>query len=511
MAESQNSMAPPSLRRFMAKRKVTSLRWIVLILMTSLATGSEFQKSTPFPQPTFQEQALAAWCLPFLRPLRAKRQIEPFFNQLLGLTPQQPKRILIVTAGTAGDTFPLIPIGQELVRRGHEVLFMAPERFKGAAEYVGLHFTPLGTEEQYAALLHEVKLSDNEDAVRKFLKAMGMTHRIVFEWIKDNLIPGKTVTVHNRWAPAALIAREIYDIPTLTALITPLPLWTTSRNSPRSVDYWMPRWLPPIVKRLMYHRISRGIDAKVAPAVNALREELGLRQPVSGIMNWWEYGLSPDRALLLLPPWFVQREKDWPSQLVQLGTPLPEYHETLSRALKEFLSSGPKPIVFTGGSGNMEVVAFFQESADAIQQTANRAVFVGPYSKMPPQLPAKQFFITDWVPFNTLFKEAAAVVHAGGIGTAFQALEAGVPQGIVWWVRDQPGNADILKKLGVAISMANKNYRGSRVIKFLTQLMTTPDLVKNSEVFSKLVQAEKQPSIEQAAQWIESATLKRAS
>jgi rhamnosyltransferase subunit B len=65
--------------------------------------------------------------------------------------------------------------------------------------------------------------------------------------------------------------------------------------------------------------------------------------------------------------------------------------------------------------------------------------------------------------FSALFPRVAAVVHHGGIGTLSQALRAGVPQLIRPMAYDQFDNASRACRLGVAMELLPRAYRGTRL------------------------------------------------
>lgn len=55
-------------------------------------------------------------------------------------------KILLIAVGTRGDMEPFIAVGQQLSKRGNEVIAVFPEQFRGLAQAAGLGFRSLGTE-----------------------------------------------------------------------------------------------------------------------------------------------------------------------------------------------------------------------------------------------------------------------------------------------------------------------------------------------------------------------------
>ena len=115
------------------------------------------------------------------------------------------------------------------------------------------------------------------------------------------------------------------------------------------------------------------------------------------------------------------------------------------------LAEGEAPIVFTSGSAMTRGNDFFAASAAACELLGRRALFVTRFpNQLPRPLPALVHHIHH-APFSQLLPRAAALVHRGGIGTAAQALKAGVPQLVAPCCYDQFDNAAHLQRLGVSV------------------------------------------------------------
>ena len=82
----------------------------------------------------------------------------------------------------------------------------------------------------------------------------------------------------------------------------------------------------------------------------------------------------------------------------------------------------------------------------------------------------------DYVPLTPLLPRCAALVHHGGIGTAAQAMAAGVPQLIMALAHDQYDNAARIQKLGIGDWTTPTWFRGPRIAKMLERLLTSNDV-----------------------------------
>lgn len=379
--------------------------------------------------------------------------------------------VLLITIGSAGDVHPFVALGAALRRRGHAVALATLSLFRPLAERAGLEFIELGTFEAYRHVAENPHVWHPVRGFRViFADVMIPLLRPTYELIVRRFVPHQTIVVAHGIAFGARIAQERLGVPTVTVHLAPAVLRSVD-DTPRlpglPVRPWMPRW----AKRAAYHLADRTvIDPLLAPAINALRGELGL-DPVQGIMDqWWH---SPTRAIGLFPAWFAPPQPDWPRQLAVTGFPL--FDDATSRppepGLERFLESGPAPIVFTAGSAMMHAQAFFAQSIAAARLLNRRAVLVAAHAgQIPPNLPESVLHV-EFAPFSQLLRRAAAFVHHGGIGTCAQALAAGIPMLVMPMAHDQPDNAARVLRLGVASVISPSRYRARAVARVLYRLI----------------------------------------
>ncbi len=118
---------------------------------------------------------------------------------------------------------------------------------------------------------------------------------------------------------------------------------------------------------------------------------------------------------------------------------------------------------------------FFEHSIAAAQRLGRRAVIiVGKSRRDRPASVPDGVAVFDYAPFSELFPRAAAVVHAGGIGTSGLAMRSGRPMLVVPHAHDQPENAQRLARLGIARTLSPRRYTPARVAAELTRLLDDP-------------------------------------
>lgn len=101
-------------------------------------------------------------------------------------------------------------------------------------------------------------------------------------------------------------------------------------------------------------------------------------------------------------------QPDWPPQAVQTGFAFfDDVHATgMTAELKQFLSAGPPPIVFTlGSSAVMDAGTFYERSRAAAEQLDRRAIFligIDPRNRLREPLP-KSMLALEYAPHSELF------------------------------------------------------------------------------------------------------------
>jgi UDP:flavonoid glycosyltransferase YjiC (YdhE family) len=378
-----------------------------------------------------------------------------------------PCRAIVIGLGSAGDVHPCVGLALALRQRGHAVTVVAPSVFQPLVRQAGLDFVGLLTESEWQAALNDPNLwhplrSFSAVARRLILPVL----RPIYEIIAGNFEPGRTVVAASGLAFGARIAQEKLGVPLATLHLQPVMLRSVVQPAclgfPDIVGH-----LPVSLRRLYFRAADRWVvDRLLAGPVNAFRAELGL-PPVKLLFENWMH--SPELVVGLFPSWFAPPAPDWPPHVALTGFPLWDGRETQTALpeLEEFLAQGTPPLVFTAGSANAQAKRFFQVSVEACRAGNRRGILL---TYFPEQLPGvlpdgvRHF---DYVPFSMLLPRSAALIHHGGIGTAAQAIAAGIPQLIVPMSHDQPDNALRIRRFGVGDFLLPRNYTPSGVLEKL--------------------------------------------
>jgi rhamnosyltransferase subunit B len=387
--------------------------------------------------------------------------------------------LLLLPFGSAGDVFPFIWLGRQLLARGHRVTMITACLFEEQARRAGLEFISWGKAEEFEAMIRDPRIWK-----------VGQGTKVVFDFAAKAVEPylkaiescGKVdLMLAPVTAFAGRLAREKHGTPLITVHLQPA-VFLSVHETPllHPAMKWL-RAMPVWFKKALFS-LPNPVNMFALPKVRRICEAHGVKPPRSLWREWWD---SPDGVLALFPAWFCAPQPDWPKNLLQWTFPLEDLakEQPLSPALQAFLAAGEPPVVFTPGSANVQAARFFDVAAKAVAKVGCRAVFV---TREPKQVPANlppQIHVEAYAPFSTLLKQASAFVHHGGIGTMSQAFAAGVPQLIMYMAHDQPDNADRVERLGAGIGLSVRLFTSDRVAKELRRLLTEPSYQEATKGF----------------------------
>jgi UDP:flavonoid glycosyltransferase YjiC (YdhE family) len=211
---------------------------------------------------------------------------------------------------------------------------------------------------------------------------------------------------------------------------------------------------------------------------------------------------APQAVLALFSRYLARPQADWPRQTVVTGFPFYDRHHQhpdLSPQLRQFLDSGPAPLVFSLGSTAVGAAGdFYTVSLEAARRLRMRALFLtGPHAQgLPPEATT-----VEYAPHSELFPRAAAIVHHGGIGTTAQAMLSGRPMLVVPFAHDQFDNAARVKRLGIAEVLYRGRYNVHRTEDLLRRLVQDPRYAEAAASVAAKVRDEN--GVETAANLIE--------
>lgn len=347
------------------------------------------------------------------------------------------RRITLLTVGTLGDVGPMVALGLALKDAGYQVSLAAPEDFQDYVRSNGLEARRCGGD--FSKFMKDGEMAEIAGAhtlvtVKKWLRP-GPDMKALFEGIMRDAVAASADADAIIFHPVISVAGEIAEARKIPAIMVGLGSVSPSAQNLLSVipGTGIPAWNKYGYKTLALQRLA------YSGVINEIRKSLGLprsfwlKHPhqVHGKRAPVLYPISPilqPRAstegdeIYFTGYWFRDEDPNWRP----------------SGQLAEFLSAGPRPIYI--GFGSMPALGLDRTEMvlQACEAAGQRAVLgkgKGEFDRLPL---SKNFHLIDqFVPHDKLFREVAAVVHHGGLGTTSSALRAGRPSFIGPFMMDQ--------------------------------------------------------------------------
>ena len=410
------------------------------------------------------------------------------------------RHVLILAAGSAGDVYPFIVIGQALRRRGYDVTLMASDNFKERVERAGMAFVSGLSQAELDQLVFDPELWHPQKGLFTIWKHMARHFAPSYAQQLALVEQRPTVIVASTLAMTGRILQEAKGVPLATVHLAPACFFSAHDPAARAGLEWL-AGMPPWVVRMVLGLIDRLlIDPFVRPGVNSLRTTLGLA-PVRRILSWWLH--SPRRVICAFPDWFAAPQVDWPPNTVCTGFPrMPAAPgEALDADLLRFLDAGSAPIAVTPGSAMAHGREFIERAIAAAGALQRRVVVITPFrDQLPAVLPAFVHHV-PYAPFDALAPRVALFVHHGGIGTSATVMAAGKPQLVVPFSYDQPDNGMRLTRLGVG-AMVKPNAPLGAWTAALSGLLNRAEVAQACAALALAMAAERPPA-EQIADLVE--------
>jgi UDP:flavonoid glycosyltransferase YjiC (YdhE family) len=402
-------------------------------------------------------------------------------------------KIVLSTFGSLGDLHPMIALGIELRRRGHEIAFNTLEVYRGKIEILSFEFHPLRP---------DIDPEKDRELAREIMDAKSGTEKLLKEILLPNVRPMYEDLMRAVAGADAFVSGEVVYPAASVAEKTGIK-WITTSLAPASFLSAHDPFVPPTAQWLKHFRfLGATFHAGVYSLVHRLvaswlgsyrefRREIGLSENHDPV---FKDKFSKLLHLAMFSKVLGKPQPDWHSPTLQTGFCFYDGQAdlgTMPDDLQKFLDAGEPPIVFTLGSAAvMDARDFFEESAKAARLLNRRAVLLYGVFNEAPKITDENIVAFDYAPFSQIFPRAACVVHQGGVGTTAQTLRAGVPHLIMPYSHDQPDNAARCERLGVARTIARDKYARDAAAKQLRELLADLSYKAKAAEARKIVETE---------------------
>jgi UDP:flavonoid glycosyltransferase YjiC (YdhE family) len=404
------------------------------------------------------------------------------------------RRIVLTTFGSLGDLHPYIAIALGLQARGYEAVIATSGAYRQKVEALGIGFRSVRPDHPEQGVDPDLmrRIMDRRQGSEVVIREIMMA--VLRESYEDTLAAaeGSDLLVSHMLTFTTRLVAEKKGIPWASTFLQPLGFFSAYDPPvvPQAPLLAKLRFLGPAFHRALFWCAKWSVRSWSEPW-HRLRAEIGL--PPTSESPLFEGQNSLTLVLALFSKLLADKQPDWPPQTVITGFPFYDRDGEggMPPELLRFLDAGPPPLVFTlGSSAVVDAGPFYEHSVSAAKLLGRRAVLlVGKDPRnQPASLPGGMVAFA-YAPYSELFPRAAALVHQGGIGTTAQAMRSGRPMLVMPYAHDQPDNAERVRRLGIARTIARHRYTPARAAAELRHLLDNPAYsVRASEVGDQIRQ-----------------------
>lgn len=349
-------------------------------------------------------------------------------------------RVLAYTSPARGHLFPIVPILDELRRRGHEVCLRTLAGDVAAQRSRGIEAEPI------APVLEAIEMDDwrartPPGAMIRAIRVFGARadHDAAdLEAAIERERPDVLLVDVNAWG--AMAVAEAWGGPWAAFCPFPLPL-RSEHGPPAGAGLRPARGSPGRLRdRLLQPAVTAGLDRQALPVLNPLRARLGL----PAVKHAEQLFLTPALLLYLTAEPFEYPRPDWPASIVRVGPCDWEAPGELPAELRD----DERPLVLVTASSERQDDA--RLAATAIRALADEPVHV--VATLPAAVTAglpraANATVLGYAPHGPILDRAVCAITHGGMGATQKALARGVPVCAVPFGRDQ---FDVARRVEVA-------------------------------------------------------------
>lgn len=402
-------------------------------------------------------------------------------------------KIVFTTIGSLGDLFPMLPVAEKLLARGHEVVFVVPEHLAGPIRDQGFQYRAVVLPRFGGSRAQEESMarSDVQARVRERFPVLAEeTIRILAPECEG---AGVLVTSPNQLS-ATMVAVKLG--------LTWVTLTVFPGNIPSAYTVPQPHWLPAlptplgrVVNRVTWRIFEFGVNYLDGESISKAVESAGLAADRELFATG---GLSPYLTLVLSSPLYSPRQPDWPPQIKVAGfTPWDEPREWRNPPeLDAFLADGEPPVlVTTSTAGERDAASLFRSAVEALTQTGKRGILLlgkaaAEIGAAPGELIAPGVIAWPYLPLSRVVPKASLVVHHAGIGTALMSIRYGRPCVAIPAIFDQWYNAGRIKALGVGRVLEWKRFTADRLAADIELVARSPRYAERAMALGQAMAAE---------------------
>jgi sterol 3beta-glucosyltransferase len=380
-------------------------------------------------------------------------------------------RLTMISIGSTGDVRPYVILGQELVRRGHEVRIASFSPFENMVKDAGLDFYPLaGDVVKFMASI----MKPGTNGITYLQKVQNAIRDVAGPLLNNmqTACKGAEAIITTFFGSSMYSIAEKNHVPCIQTQYYPMDyndvVPISSAPGLKAGKAWnkMTYKVGYLLINSLEHRYLTG-----------WRREQGMR--VRKIRPRPDYTVNGHQipVLYAVSPLMMPRPLSWNEHIHMTGfwmdPKAPEY--TPDPKLSAFLAAGEKPVYIGFGSmvsGDMgKTLSIVLE---AVEQAGIRAILQKGWGGAEITAPSSRVYVADFIPHEWLFEQVAAVTHHGGAGTTAAGLKAGKPTLVIPFGGDQPFWGMRVRALGLGPKPIRREFlTAERLTKALIDLTQT--------------------------------------
>lgn len=362
---------------------------------------------------------------------------------------KKPPLIVLATAGTLGDLWPVLSLGKTLIQRGVRIRLSAPKSFLPHARKVGLETFECRPQVTAQYVGNHAGSWDHWGKMESGELLWGRPDVIDLKGRYSDLmaaVQGADLFIPTSTQFLGSLVAEKTGVSSLTIAISPQHVASLPGdiNSAKSQFLESSLSMPP-------HLMGKGL-VHFGEHLREFRSSIGLsgesknplfcNAPVIAAISphFCDPDLDTFPDIAFTGFWFYQRPewKDWRP----------------SRTLERFVEKGTPPLVLTFGSLPLcDSESVLKTHAQAAMLLSRRLVIISGWAgfdkkDIPPEY-RSEVFVAGELPHQWLFMRSAAVIQHGGVGTLAESLRCKKPMLIEPYGNDQFFNAGRAVKLGI--------------------------------------------------------------
>ncbi|MCL2928662.1 MAG: glycosyltransferase [Trichodesmium sp. MAG_R01] len=392
----------------------------------------------------------------------------------------------LICPASTGHLNPMLPIGQELKRRGHRVTMIGILDAEAKTLAAGLEFVAYGTE--------EYSKGSTAEALNHLSKLSGLAAtRYTITLLKDGtnvLLRDAPQVIKNAGVDALLIDQassgesigDFLDIPFIT--ICSALVLNQDENVPHYSSNWKynPAWWAKLRNRAtwsFYQTLGKPINKVVAE----YRRQWNL--PLYSDLND-AYSLL---AQISQQPAELEFPRENLPKCFHLTGP---YHYSGTREPVSFpweqLTGKPLIYASMGTIQNRLVEVFYQIAAACEGLDAQLVISLGG-SATPESLPnlAGNPLVVEYAPQLEILQKATLTITHAGMNTTLECLSNAVPMVAIPIANDQPGVAARIAWAGAGVAITLKRLTVPRLRTAISQVLTQPSYKQNALRLQKAI------------------------